>query len=79
MGNMPLTFLNIGEKGIVESINGNDNISKRLYEMGINRGSNIEIVKNDFGPLIVSLTGSRIAISKGLAQKILITKKWGGI
>lgn len=77
--NIPLTFLSIGEKGIVKSINGNDNISKRLYEMGINKGSTIEIIKNDFGPLIVSLTGSRIAISKGLAQKVFITKKQGGI
>lgn len=73
--NIPLTFLSIGEKGIVEFIKGNDNISKRLYEMGINKGSTIEIIKNDFGPLIVSLTGSRIAISKGLAQKVFITKK----
>ncbi|RXM58573.1 FeoA family protein [Clostridium tetani] len=75
MGGIPLTFLNIGEKGIVEIIEGSDTITKRLYEMGINKGSNIEIIKNDFGPLIVSLTGSRIAISKGLAQKILINKR----
>lgn len=75
MENIPLTFLNIGEKGTVKNIQGNDTIAKKLYEMGINKGSNIEIVKNDLGPLIVSLTGSRIAISKSLAQKILISKR----
>lgn len=75
MESIPLTFLNIGEKGTVKNIQGNDTISKRLYEMGINKGSNIEIIKNDLGPLIVSLTGSRIAISKSLAQKILISKR----
>ncbi|NLJ40774.1 MAG: ferrous iron transport protein A [Clostridiales bacterium] len=69
---LALDSLIVGEKGIVNTINGGRTASRRLYEMGFNRGSSVQMVKNDIGPVIVSLAGSKIALGKGLARKILV-------
>lgn len=72
MGVATLDSLNVGQKGIVSTIAGGRMASKRLYEMGFNRGSQVQVVKNDIGPIIVCLAGSKIALGKGLASKILV-------
>lgn len=72
MKGMPLCFYSQGEKGFIENILGGEKVSKRLYEMGFNKGAEVKIVKNDVGPLIVSLSGSKIAIGRGMAQKIVV-------
>lgn len=72
MNAQPLLFFNEGCKGKVYDIVGGRSFSKRLFEMGFNSGQEVEIIKNDIGPLIVGLDGSRVAIGRGMAQKILL-------
>lgn len=67
-----LAFLNEGAKGKVCDINGGRTVSKRLFEMGFNKGQEIEVIKNDAGPLVVGLNGCRIAVGRGMALKILL-------
>lgn len=74
MQSIPLNLINTGKKGIVYNISAGQRASKRLYEMGFNRGSELKVVKNDRGPIIVSLSGNKIALGRGLAQKILISQ-----
>jgi ferrous iron transport protein A len=72
MANTSLIKLMPGEKGIVKSIDAGGCATKRLYEMGFNTGANINVVKNDRGPIIVSLSGNKIALGRGLAEKVII-------
>lgn len=72
MTSRPLSFFVEGEIGTVDNITGGEKVSKRLYEMGFNTGSEVKVIKNDIGPIIVSLSGSKIALGRGLAQKIMI-------
>ncbi len=72
MNTMPLSSFSQGEKGYITEIYGGMNLSKRLYEMGFNKGTEVRVIKNDVGPLIVSLYGSKIAIGRGMAQKIMV-------
>lgn len=65
-----LSDLAIGDTGKVVSINAGRDATKRLYEMGFNTGSCIEVLKNDRGPVIVTISGNKIAIGRGLAEKI---------
>ncbi|WP_077369353.1 FeoA family protein [Anaerosalibacter sp. Marseille-P3206] len=74
MQGIPLNLIDTGEKGVVYDISAGQKASKRLYEMGFNRGSELKVVKNDRGPIIVSLAGTKIALGRGLAQKILISQ-----
>lgn len=69
-----LAQLKSGEKGKVKKIGAGKCAVKRLYEMGLNVGANFEVVKNDVGPIIVSLFGNNIAVGRCLAQKIDVSK-----
>lgn len=72
MENTSLIRLSPGEKGRVEKIAAGTYATKRLYEMGFNTGANVQVIKNDRGPIIVSLSGNKIALGRGLAEKIII-------
>lgn len=73
MNSMPLTAFSQGKKGHIENIYGGKKLRKRLYEMGFNKGTEVRVVKNDVGPLIVSIYGSKVAIGRGMAEKIIIS------
>lgn len=74
MQSIPLNLIDTGKKGIVYDISAGQRASKRLYEMGFNKGSELKVVKNDRGPIIVSLSGTKIALGRGLAQKIMVSQ-----
>ena len=67
-----LTTLQAGEEGRVKGIQAGRQATKRLYEMGFNTGARVKVVKNDAGPVIVSLQGNKVALGRGLASKIEI-------
>lgn len=70
---IPLNLIDEGKAGTIKDIVAGKKASKRLYEMGFNRGSELKVIKNDRGPIIVSISGTKIALGRGLAQKILIS------
>ena len=70
--NVSLAQLKSGERGRVEKIQSRRCAARRLYEMGFNIGADFEVVKNDMGPVIVSLFGNNIAVGRCLAQKIIV-------
>ncbi len=66
-----LTFRR-GEVGKVKLIDAGRHATRRLYEMGFSIGAPVKIVKNDRGPVIVSLAGNKVALGRGLASKIML-------
>jgi len=47
------------------------NFRNRLGDLGLYDGAEVEIVKNDqFGPLIIKIFDSKIALGRGEANKI---------
>lgn len=67
-----MTLLKNGEFGLVNLISAGKNATKRLYEMGFYSGAKVKIIKNDLGPIIVSLNGCKVALGRGLADKIIV-------
>ena len=72
MTNNNLLTLRKGDGGNVQAINAGRCATRRLYEMGFNIGAPVRVVRNDFGPVIVSLAGNKIAVGRGLAEKIKV-------
>ncbi|NPA62601.1 MAG: ferrous iron transport protein A [Methanococci archaeon] len=70
----PLAFTKEGEEVIVKKIDAGAGATQRLTSMGINVGSKLKVVRNQNGPVIVSVRGSNIAIGRGLAMKIMCEK-----
>jgi ferrous iron transport protein A len=48
-------------------------LTHRLTELGLTPGVVLSIVQDAGGPLLISVRGSRIAIGRGLAHKLLVT------
>ena len=66
--------LKIGEKGIINNINGNDKLARRLLALGCINNTEIEVKKiAPFGdPILVSFRGFNIAIRKADAKNIVL-------
>lgn len=69
-----LTSLTQGQMGRVDSINAGKDATKRLFEMGLNTNACVQIVKNDSGPLVISINGNKVALGRGLAEKVILRK-----
>jgi len=69
---MPLTMAAPRERVIIRDFAGGPWMAHRLAEMGLTTGSEIEIVSNE-GRMILSVRGSRFAVGRGMASKIMVT------
>lgn len=69
---MPLTFANIGEEAIIKKVGGKPEVKKHLENLGFVAGSNITVISLLGGNVIVNVKESRVAISKEMAQKIMV-------
>ena len=67
-----LSNLHPGQKAIIKEISAGSYANKRLYEMGFNTGADLKVIKNDRGPIVVSLSGNKIALGRGLAEKVIV-------
>ena len=69
---MPLTLSKTGERVTVRKITGKDEIRQHLAELGFVVDSDITVVSEIAGNLIVQVKDSRIALDKSMANRIMI-------
>ena len=69
---MPLTLANTGEENIIKKIGGNPETRKVLENLGFVAGSAVTVVSEIGGNVIVNVKDSRVAVSKEMAQKIMV-------
>ncbi len=69
-----LISLKEGEEGIIHLVTGGSKLIGRLASLGLTSGMKVKIVRNIGGPLIVATNGTRIAIGRGQAQKIVVRR-----
>ena len=69
---MPLTLANPGEANIIQKIGGRAEVKKHLENLGFVAGGNVTVITTIGGNVIVNVKESRVAISKEMAQKIMI-------
>jgi ferrous iron transport protein A len=69
---MPLTMAKRGEEFSIKRVGGKSETRSFLAKLGFVPGCPITIVTEFSGNLIVSVKESRVAISRDMAQKIMI-------
>jgi len=69
---MPLTFAKAGEKNLIKKIGGRDETKRHLNNLGFVEGGEVSVVSEIAGNLIVNVKESRIAISKEMANRIVV-------
>ena len=69
---MPLTLTAIGERNTIRKVGGSPEVKKHLENLGFVVGSDVTIINTLGGNVIVSVKEARVAISREMAQKIMI-------
>lgn len=69
---MPLTLADAGEEKIIKKIGGRQEVKTHLENLGFVAGGAVTIVSTMGGNVIVKVKESRVAISKEMAQRIMI-------
>ena len=69
---MPLTMANIGETNTIKRVGGNEETRRFLANLGFVVDAEVTVLSAIGGNVIVNVKESRIAISKEMAQKIMV-------
>lgn len=69
---MPLTLANVGESNLIKRIGGKPEVKKHLENLGFVTGSEVTVISTLGGNVIVNVKETRVAISKEMAQKIMV-------
>ena len=67
---MPLTLAEVGEENIIRKIGGKQEIKTHLENLVV--GGEVTVINAIGGNVIVNVKDSRIAVSKEMAQKIMV-------
>ena len=69
----PLSMASPGERvRVVRAVSG-ERMLHRLAELGLTLGTEVQIVQNAGGPVLIAVRGSRLAIGRGMAFKLMVS------
>ena len=69
---MPLTLMSPGEDAIIQRIGAKPEVRQHLENLGFVVGGNVSVINTIGGNLIVNVKEARVAISREMAQKIMV-------
>ncbi len=69
---IPLTYADSGEDNVIKRVGGSPEVKKHLSDLGFVVGGTVRIVSSIGGDVIVNVKNVRVAISRELAQKVMI-------
>ena len=69
---MPLGMANVGDVNIIKRINSRDDVRQHLAELGFVVGTEVTVVSELGGNLILSVKESRVALDKTMAMRIMV-------
>lgn len=69
---MPLTLVKEGTEASIVRVGGKEEVRRHLENMGFVPGASVTVVSANNGNVIVNVKESRVAISKEMANKIMV-------
>lgn len=69
---MPLSMANTGETLYIKRVGGMEETRKFLEKLGFVTGAAVKVITENGGNIIVQVKESRVAVSRELANKILV-------
>lgn len=69
---MPLTMARSGEPGTVKEICGKEETRRFLESLGFVEGGAVTVISQMGGNLIVNVKDTRVALSRSMANRIMI-------
>ena len=69
---MPLSMSGAGEAQIIKKIGGKEEVRSFLEKLGFVVGTEVTVISEIAGNMIVNVKGARVAIGKDMANKIMV-------
>ncbi len=69
---IPLTLVNENETATIKRLSGKPEVKKHLENLGFVPGSTVTVINEINGNMIVVIKEARVAISKEMAQRIMV-------
>lgn len=70
---MSLLSVNKGQSGILKDIDWGMKLKRKLHDMGLTPGVVINMIQRPaFGPCVVEVRGTRLALGRGIVSKIFV-------
>ena len=68
-----LTQAVIGQPLLLVKIDGGKDVTRRLIELGLTPGVKLRLIQDSGGPVILAVRDSRIALGRGMANRIFVS------
>jgi ferrous iron transport protein A len=68
-----LTQAPVGKPIWLVTITGGKEVTRRLVELGLTPGVELRLLQDSGGPVILAVRDSRIALGRGMAEKLLVS------
>ena len=68
-----LTQAVVGQPLLLVKIEGGKDVTRRLIELGLTPGVKLRLIQDSGGPVILAVRDSRIALGRGMANKIIVS------
>lgn len=69
---MPLSLLGSGRRGTVCALHGQEETRRFLENLGFVPGADVSVINEIGGNVIVNVKDARVAVSRSMANKILV-------
>ncbi len=69
---MSLAMVGIGESRVIIDFVGKEDVKRHLQDIGFVKGESVKLLSQNESGLILLVKGSRVAINRGLATKIMV-------
>jgi Fe2+ transport system protein FeoA len=67
----PLSAVPPGQRVRITNFAGGRMVRSRLVSLGLNVGREVTVIQNNRGLIMVGVNGGRVALGRGVSQKIL--------
>ena len=73
---IPMSMLQTGQSGVLKSYTGGKGMLGRCLSMGFTPGSTVKMIENfGSGPVLAKVHDVEVALGRGMAAKIMVTRK----
>ncbi len=72
---LPLTLAQQGDSVVVVKVGGSESVKKHLSDLGFVAGTAIEVVSSHNGDMILNVKGTKLAMTREMAQKIKVANE----
>ncbi len=69
---LPLSLLGSGGRGTVYALRGREDIQHFLENLGFVPGTDVSVINEIGGNVIVNIKDTRVAVSRSMANKIIV-------